>query len=100
MNMLTTLPDSVAALTQMKTLRFDFNKFTTLPDSIAGLTALKMLWLYGNPLAKPQSSAVEAWLAALRAGSCTVTVSMPPRGWYRHYNLTHTTISYNIYPED
>ena len=94
-NKLTTLPDSIAALTQMKRLHLSGNKFATfpqpivkltsltvlhlgsnqlvtLPDSIAALTALKTLYLYNNPLAKPQSSAVEAWLAALEAGGCEV----------------------------
>jgi Leucine-rich repeat (LRR) protein len=94
-NKLTTLPDSIAALTQMKTLHLFGNKFTmlpkpigkltsltvlhlnhnklvTLPDSIAALTALKTLILCCNPLAKPQSSAVEAWLTALRAGGCSL----------------------------
>ena len=94
-NKLTTLPDSIAALTQMKTLSLYDNKFTTfpkpivkltsltelnlynnklvtLPDSMAALTALKTLDLSENPLVKPQSSTVEAWLAALEAGGCEV----------------------------
>ena len=54
------------------------NQIVTLPDSIASLAALEKLELYGNPLVKPQSSAVEAWLTALRAGSCTM---MMPAGW-------------------
>ena len=39
---------------------------------MAALMALKMLHLYDNPLAEPQSSAVEAWLTALEAGGCEV----------------------------
>ena len=72
LNQLVTLPDSIAALTALKDLSLYGNKLVTLPDSIAALTALKTLYLYNNPLAKPQSSAVEAWLAALRAGSCYI----------------------------
>ena len=36
------------------------------------LVGLKELDLRGNPLTKPQSPAVEAWLAALKDGGCTV----------------------------
>jgi Leucine-rich repeat (LRR) protein len=77
-NQLVALPDSIAALTALKTLSLHNNKLVTLPDSIAALTALKRLILSNNPLAKPQSSAVEAWLTALRAGSCTMVM---PNGW-------------------
>jgi pantothenate kinase-related protein Tda10 len=62
-------------VTALETLSLYGNKFTTLPDSIAALAVLKTLYLFMNSLAKPQSSAVEAWLTALRAGVCTV--SMP-----------------------
>ena len=62
----------------MTELDLSGNQLVTLPDSIAALTALKTLSLSYNPLAKPQSSAVEAWLTALRAGSCTLYM---PTGW-------------------
>ena len=41
---------------------------------MAALTAVEGLDLEDNALAKPQSSAVEAWLTALRAGSCALTM--------------------------
>jgi len=66
-NQLVTLPDSMAALTALEKLDLGFNQLVTLPDSMAALTALEKLSLYNNPLAKPQSPAVEAWLTALRA---------------------------------
>jgi|TARA_B110000208_G_scaffold123931_1_gene151156 hypothetical protein len=44
---------------------------------VAALMALKMLHLYDNPLAEPQSSAVEAWLTALEAGRCDVVMINP-----------------------
>ena len=77
-NQLVTLPDSIAALTALKELYLGSNKFVTLPGSIAVLTALETLHLSYNPLAEPQSSAVEAWLTALRDGGCYVSM---PDGW-------------------
>ena len=71
-NQLVILPDSIAALMALEELYLFNNKLVTLPDSIAALTALETLNLGSNPLAKQQSSAVEAWLTALRAGSCTL----------------------------
>ena len=68
-NQLVTLPDSIAALTALEKLHLGDNQLVTLPDSIAALTALEELYFDDNPLAKPQSSAVEAWLSALDAGS-------------------------------
>ena len=55
----------------------------TLPESIAALAALEKLKLNNNPLAKPQSSAVEAWLMALEAGGCDVEMvdSDEDSGW-------------------
>jgi Leucine-rich repeat (LRR) protein len=73
-----TLPNSIAALTALTLLTLRCNQLVTLPNSIAALTALEKLTLNRNPLAKPQSSAVEAWLTALRAGSCTMKM---PSGW-------------------
>ena len=64
-NQLVALPDSIAALTALERLGLSWNQLVTLPDSIAALTVLKTLNLMGNPLAKPQSSAVEAWLTAV-----------------------------------
>ena len=60
------------SLTSLTELDLRLNQLVTLPDTIAALTALEKLELYGNLLAKPQSSAVEAWLAALEAGGCEV----------------------------
>jgi hypothetical protein len=56
----------------LEELRLFENQLTTLPESIVALTALKVLLLGGNPLTKPQSPAVEAWLAALKDGGCDV----------------------------
>ena len=77
-NKFTTLPKPIVKLTSLTTLSLSDNQLVTLPDSIAALTALKYLNLHGNPLAKPQSSAVEAWLTALRAGGCSLLM---PDGW-------------------
>ena len=41
-------------------------------ETRGALTSLKTLDLNRNPLAKPQSSAVETWLAALEAEGCEV----------------------------
>ena len=49
-NHLTTLPDSIGALTGLTTLSLGDNHLTTLPDSIGALTNLKELWLYDNQL--------------------------------------------------
>jgi hypothetical protein len=46
-------------------------RVATLPRFDKGLD------VSSNPLAKPQSSAVEAWLAALGAGGCDLEM---PRG--------------------
>ena len=62
----------------MKELHLYSNKLTALPESIVALTALKTLDLRRNPLSggplgpPPQSPAVEAWLAALKDGGCKV----------------------------
>jgi hypothetical protein len=48
------------------------NQLVTLPDSIAALTQMKKLHLALNPLAKPQSTAVEAWFTALEAGNISL----------------------------
>ena len=79
-NQLTALPESIGALVGLEKLNLGFNQLVTLPDSIAALTALKNLHLRGNPLAKPQSSAVEAWLTALRAGVCAVSMPVDEDG--------------------
>jgi Leucine-rich repeat (LRR) protein len=68
-NKFTTLPKPIVKLTSLTELNLYNNQLVTLPDSIAALTALEKLELDDNPLAKPQSSAVEAWLSALGAGS-------------------------------
>ena len=78
-NQLVTLPDSIAAMAVLESLSISYNNFVTLPDSIGALTALGELYLYDNPLAKPQSTAVEVWLAVLLAGSCTVAM---PQRWF------------------
>ena len=72
-NQLTALPESIGALVGLEKLDLCGNQLTALPESIVALTALKTLHLRGNPLTKPQSPAVEAWLAALQRGGCTVS---------------------------
>ena len=71
-NQLTALPESIGALVGLKVLNLRGNlienKLTALPESIVALTALEGLDLRNNPLTKPQSPAVEAWLAALKRG--------------------------------
>ena len=54
----------------MEKLNLGANQLTALSESIVALTALKKLYLNHNPLTKPQSPAVEAWLAALKDGGC------------------------------
>jgi Leucine-rich repeat (LRR) protein len=48
------------------------NQLTSLPEGITALTGLKQLWLRANPLVRPQTPTVEAWLAALAASGCTI----------------------------
>ena len=71
-NKLTALPESIGALVGLKVLYLYGNQLTALPESIGALTALTFLDLSYNPLTKPQSPAVEAWLAALQDGGCGV----------------------------
>ena len=71
-NKLTALPESIGALVGLKVLWLNGNQLTALPESIVALTALEGLDLRNNPLTYPQSPAVEAWLAALKDGGCTV----------------------------
>ena len=71
-NQLTALPESIGALVGLEKLHLHYNKLTALPESIVALTALTWLDLRNNPLTKPQSPAVEAWLAALKDGGCDV----------------------------
>ena len=81
-NQLVTIPDEIAALTALKKLGLGFNQLVTLPDSIAfAARCLHTLFLSGNPLAKPQSSAVEAWLTALDAGGCYIEMPDEYLGW-------------------
>ena len=69
-NELTALPESIGALVGLEELNLPNNQLTALPESIVALTALEELNLEHNPLTKPQSPAVEAWLAALEDGGC------------------------------
>ena len=71
-NQLTALPESIGALLGLERLHLTNNQLATLPDSIVALTALKELDLQCNSFTKPQSRAVEVWLAALRRGGCTI----------------------------
>ena len=71
-NQLTSLPEEIGLMTGLKELNLGDNQLTSLPEEIVALTTLETLHLYNNPLAKPQSSAVEAWLTALEAGGCEV----------------------------
>ena len=72
-NNLTALPESIGALVGVEKLNLSGNNLTALPESIVALTSLKTLHLHENPLTKPQSPAVEAWLAALQRGGCIVS---------------------------
>ena len=59
-NKFTTLPKPIVKLTSLTKLYLMRNQLVTLTDSMAALTALEKLYLHDNPLAKPQSSTVEA----------------------------------------
>jgi len=60
----------IGKLTRIKVLDLSGNRLVTLPDSMVALREFKSLYLRRNPtLAKPQSRTIEAWLEALRAGA-------------------------------
>lgn len=75
-NHLTVLPPSMGALTALTRLNLGDNRIVALPDACKALTRLTTLVLTRNPLAKPQSAAVEAWCAALRIGAGRAAVAM------------------------
>jgi internalin A len=49
-NQLTTLPESISQLSQLRDLYLSDNKLTTLPESISQLSQLRLLYLDGNGL--------------------------------------------------
>src|SRR5665647_14644 len=49
-NQLTTLPDSIGQLTQLRELYVGYNQLTTLPDSIGQLAQLQVLYVEHNQL--------------------------------------------------
>jgi Leucine-rich repeat (LRR) protein len=71
-NLLTALPEGVGGMVSLKTLILIGNQLTSLPEGITALTGLQQLMLQDNPLVRPQTPTVEAWLAALAASGCTI----------------------------
>ena len=71
-NLLETLPETIGDLVSLEALELNGNAISTLPAGIVNLTALETLDLEENPLKRPQSAAVEQWLANLREGGCDV----------------------------
>ena len=67
---ITTLPDEIGMLTALTTLIISDQDIATLPDSIVALTQLEILDIEGNPLLRPQTDVVEAWLCALDSRGC------------------------------
>jgi len=56
----------------LKKLDLKGNQLTSLPEGISALTGLTYLGLLPNPLVRPQTPTVEAWLAALAASGCGI----------------------------
>ena len=71
-NQLTSLPEEIGLMTGLKMLSLFNNQLTSLPEEIVALTGLTFLNLRNNPLVKPQSPAIEAWIAGLKARGCSV----------------------------
>ena len=71
-NQLTSLPEEIGLMTGLKKLELHDNKLTSLPEEIVALAGLEALYLFNNPLVKPQSPAIEAWIAGLKARGCYV----------------------------
>ena len=71
-NQLTSLPEEIGLMTGLKKLYLLNNQLTLLPEEIVALTGLTSLDLFNNPLVKPQSPAIEAWIAGLKARGCNV----------------------------
>jgi Leucine-rich repeat (LRR) protein len=59
-------------MVSLEWLRLEGNQLTSLPEGISVLTGLQLLRLAGNPLVRPQTPTVEAWLAALAASGCNI----------------------------
>ena len=57
---------------EVRELILDTN-LSSLPEEIVALTGLTFLNLRNNPLVKPQSPAIEAWIAGLKASGCDVS---------------------------
>ena len=71
-NQLTSLPEGVGGLVSLEGLHLGGNQLTSLPEGITALTGLQLLLLDDNPLVRPQTPTVEAWLAALAASGCDI----------------------------
>jgi hypothetical protein len=71
-NQLTSLPEGVGGLVSLETLNLQENRLTALPEGITSLAGLTYLDLGSNPLVRPQTPTVEAWLAALAASGCNI----------------------------
>ena len=69
---MTVLPDVIPALTALVTLDLDNNDITSLPEAIVALTGLEVIIVVENPLTRPQSDAVEAWLTRKMNGESRV----------------------------
>ena len=72
-NQLTSLPEEIGLMTGLETLNLSGNQLTSLPEDIVALTGLTSLSLGNNPLVQPQSPAIEAWIAGLKASGCNVS---------------------------
>jgi len=75
-NRVASLPASIGALSSLEALELSGNALRVLPDAIAALTALEALDLEENPLVRPQSDVVEAWLQSLRESGCDVLLDV------------------------
>ena len=92
-NQLTTLPDSIGTLVGLKTLMLCDNRITTLPDSIGALTGLTHLHLDHNQLtALPESIGALTGLTLLYLHSNQLTAL--PESIVALTNLTRPCLSY------
>ena len=93
-NHFTTLPDSIGALTGLTTLSLGDNHLTTLPDSIGALTNLKELWLDNNQLTTlPDSIGTLVGLKTLML--CDNRITTLPDSIGALTGLTHLHLDHN-----
>ena len=61
-NKLTTLPDTIGNLSQLKELYLFYNNLTTLPDTIGNLSQLNVLYIDNNNLSKQEQDKIRRLL--------------------------------------